>query len=161
MKKSFTAKTKLWKVMKICAVQGVIAMVLVGVSMAHDDYAQLLNKKVTLDLKEVTIEKALKEIEKVAKVKFVYSQDQLHLDENVSFRADHQTLHDLLDKILLPYQIKYKVHEKESTITLRKKSEEPQGMLKETEDDAIKATGKDTDEKTGEPLAGVNVIIKG
>ena len=65
MKKNFTGKVNFWKVMKICAVQTMIAMILVGVSMAHNSSGQLLETKITLYLEDVSLEKVLKEIERM------------------------------------------------------------------------------------------------
>src|SRR3970282_1110478 len=75
MKKSFT--TKLWTVMKICATQWMIAVLIGVVSMAHDSKAQLLDQEITIDLSGVLFEKSLQEIENLTKVKFFYSVDQL------------------------------------------------------------------------------------
>jgi hypothetical protein len=47
------------------------------VSAAHDNYAQLLDKKVTLSLKEVPLEVALKEIELVTNIKIFYSIEKI------------------------------------------------------------------------------------
>lgn len=171
MKKSFT-KPKLWKVMKICAVQGMMAVILCGMSMAHDNYAQLLDKKVTLSLKEVSLEAALKELEVVTNVKIFYSidQHQSELTEQVSVEAVEQTLRTVLDELLAPHQIKYKVYEKELTIILRKRDQtsskdesridEPTRKV-ETQHLATTISGRVTDAVTQQPMAGVNIIVKG
>lgn len=165
MKKCFTGKVKFWKVMKICAVQAMIAMILVGVSMAHNSDGQLLETKITLYLEDAPLEKVLKEIERIGKVKFAYSPDQLNLDKAVSINAIDQTLGELLDKLFEPYQIKYKVHEKEFTITLKRMTGE-KGSKDNSDGErsgktAVLITGHVTDATTNQPLAGVNVIIKG
>lgn len=90
MKKSFTAK--LWKVMKICAVQGIIAITLCGVTLAHTNYAQLLDTEVSISITDLPFEKALHEIEAIAKVKFAYSINQLQDEPNVSLSIDKRTL---------------------------------------------------------------------
>ncbi len=61
IEKNSTAKLR--RFMKLCATQGMIALMVCGVSMAHDNYAQLLDKEITLSLRGVTFENALKEIE--------------------------------------------------------------------------------------------------
>lgn len=172
MKKSFTAKPKLWKIMKICTIQGLMAMILCGLSMAHNNYAQLLDKKVTLSLKEVTLEEALKEIEVVTNIKIFYSIDQykLEMNEQVSIEALGKTLREVLHELLTPYQIKYKVYEKEATIVLKKRSQSvPKDELNFNETTSfseiqlskVVVTGKVTDAVTHQPMAGVNVILKG
>lgn len=171
MKKNFTTETKFWKVMKICAIQGMLAMILCGMSVAHNNYAQLLDKRVTFSFQEVSLERALKEIGAVADVKFFYSVDQLDLEEKISFDAVNRTLREVLDELFGPYQIKYKVHENKSTITLKKENDEPEpetSLPDEQGTDAVvpdnpvaTITGKVTDATMQQPMAGVNVIVKG
>jgi hypothetical protein len=79
---SFTSK--FWRLMKICAAQAMIAFILCGISMANTGYSQLLDKEVTISLKDVTLETALLELGKVAEVKFAYSLDQMNVKVRVS-----------------------------------------------------------------------------
>jgi hypothetical protein len=90
MKKSFTAKH--WNLMKVCATQGMIAILLCGISMAHNNHAQLLDKEVTISLTDVSMEKALVELSNVTNIKFAYSLDQLDVKEKISIQADKRPL---------------------------------------------------------------------
>jgi TonB-dependent starch-binding outer membrane protein SusC len=168
MKKSFTAK--LWKVMKICAVQGIIAITLCGVTIAHTNYAQLLDREVSISITDLPFEKALHEIEAIAKVKFAYSISQLQDEPNVSLAIDKRPLREALDELLAPRKISYKVHEKEAAITLKKangegnkeRSSVPEGTNGDSEHRAlIQITGTVTEASTQAPMAGVNVLVKG
>jgi len=168
MKKSFTAK--LWKVMKICVVQGIIAITLCGVTIAHTNYAQLLETEVSISITNLPFEKALHEIEAIAKVKFAYSINQLQDEPNVSLSIDKHTLREALDELLAPRKISYKVHEKEAAITLKKvngegnkdRSSVHEGTNSNRELRAVmQITGTVTEASTQAPMAGVNVIVKG
>lgn len=168
MKKSFTAK--LWKVMKICAVQGIIAITLCGVTLAHTNYAQLLDTEVSISIADLPFEKALHEIEAIAKVKFAYSINQLQDEPNVSLKIDKRTLREALDELLAPRKISYKVHEKEAAITLKKANGEgnkgqssiDEGTNGNREYRAlIQITGTVIEASTQAPMAGVNVLVKG
>ena len=167
MKKSFTAK--LWKVMKICAVQGIIAITLCGVTLAHTNYAQLLDREVSISITDLPFEKALHEIEAIAKVKFAYSINQLQDEPNVSLSIDKRTLREALDELLAPRKISYKVHEKEAAITLKKANgegnKEQSSVHEGTNGSAhralIQITGTVTEASTQAPMAGVNVLVKG
>jgi TonB-linked SusC/RagA family outer membrane protein len=167
MKKSFTAK--LWKVMKICAVQGIIAITLCGVTIAHTNYAQLLDREVSISITDLPFEKALHEIEAIAKVKFAYSINQLQDEPNVSLKIDKRTLREALDELLAPRKISYKVHEKEAAITLKKANgegnKEQSSVHEGTNGSAhralIQITGTVTEASTQAPMAGVNVLVKG
>jgi|GEM_PF-3732609 len=111
MKKNFT---KLWKIMKICATQTMIAMVICGISVAHDNYGQLLDKKVTLDLRGVTLEMALHSLQDASQVKIFFSREQFPDSEltAVTLEVEDKPLRQLLEELLSPYNINYRVDEK-------------------------------------------------
>lgn len=167
MKKSCTAKLR--NIMRICAVQGMIAITLCGVSAAHSNYAQLLDRELTITLSAVPFEDALKEIENKADVRFFYSMDQLDGEERVNLEAVNMKLGELLERLLPPRNIAYKVHEREASITLKKM----QGEIRREQSDAARMrppiprdmlriiTGTVTDRKTLQPLSGVNILIHG
>lgn len=155
--------------MKICSIQAMIAMTLCSLALAHDNYGQVLDKKITLSLKEVSIEEALEAIEKLTYVKFFYSVDQLGIKEKISFEAVDRSLRDILDELLAPYQIRYNVHEKKSAITLKRKNDESNDETSSNEKASAfeknlyvyEITGKVTDAAKQQPMAGVNVLVKG
>ncbi len=167
MKKGY--RSKCWKLMKLCSIQIMIAVTCSCLGMAHANYAQLLDNEISIDLKEVTFEQALREIEWAANVKFFYSVDQLSKEEQVSLKAVRQPLRNVLNELLTPRKIKFKVHEKEATITLRKQliSEKEQSFLPDTPSDntlipsSVMITGKVMDAVTLQPMAGVNILVKG
>ncbi|HMI64628.1 MAG TPA: carboxypeptidase-like regulatory domain-containing protein, partial [Cyclobacteriaceae bacterium] len=155
--------------MKIGAVQGMMALVVCGVSMAHSNYAQLLDKEVTISLNGVSFEKALKQLETIAGVKFVYSADQLSAEGEVTLEGNAKTLRDVLHDLFAPRGIQYKVHEKEASITLKKQAEakeKDQSMLDDDKNGnrygpVMQITGTVTDATTQQPMAGVNIVVKG
>lgn len=161
MKKSFTRK--LWIVMKIGAAQLLIALTLCGVSVAHPNFAQLLDKKISIHVTNAHFEDVLKEIEKSAKIRFAYSIDQLSPQETISLEIKNQRLKDVLSDLFAPRYIQYNVHEKTGTITLKKIVPEVNPQLKH--EDKVKhaflpisGTIRDV---SGQPMAGVNIVIKG
>lgn len=164
MKESFTAK--LWKVVRICAVQVVIAITSWGVTLAHLNCAQLLDREISITMNHLPFEDALHEIEDVARIKFAYSIDQLHEEPNVSLSVEKKTLGTLLDALFTPRKIRYNVHEKEAAITLKKIHEDQSsiqggsnGVASHAE--VIQVTGIVTESSRQTPMAGVNVLIKG
>lgn len=151
--------------MKIGITQTMIAFVICGVSMAHDNHAQVLDKEVTINASEVPLENVLNEIADQTQVKFAYGIDHLDLKEKVSIRAERKSLGSILNELLSPLNIKYRVHDK--TITLRKKDDEKsdgQSSLFDgrgrNNDQLIQVGGRVTT-LLGEPMAGVNIIVKG
>jgi len=167
--------TKLWKVMKICAAQTMIAMIVCGVSAAHENYAQLLDRKVTLSLKEVTLETALYQLEDVSSVKIFFSIEQIERSESesITMEAKEETLRNVLNQLLSPYNIKYKVDEKNGTIIILKKNldqsmyDEPEIVTERSDARSMQVhklatiTGKVMDATTQQSMAGVNIVVKG
>ncbi len=162
MNKWFTNKVKLQVAMRIFIAQAFFAVVLVSISMAQTSKSPLIETKITLSLKDVPLEKALREIEKVAKLKFTYSEEQLDLKQLVSINVENQSIGYLLDALFSPIRIRYKVFDKEARITLKKEAEGEGGGSNENRDNDLSTiTGTVTDTKLGQPLAGVNIIVKG
>ena len=99
MKKWSTKEPKFWKVMKVCAVQTVLAMVLFGASIAHEGAGQVLDKRLTLEVKDATLESILEKIEGQVGVKFVYNPSFFNLEEKVSITIQDATLKDVLKEL--------------------------------------------------------------
>lgn len=153
------------KIMRITAIQLTVAMIFSGMAIAHTNHAQeILNRPVSLTLKDVTLEKALAEIEAEAKVKFGYSPNKLKLTEKVSIEASSKKLGEVLEALFTPRSIKYTVQEGEDYIILTEKNDSntsiPVNDPLIVQLPTIVITGKVMD-SLGMALAGVNVIIKG
>lgn len=172
MKKNFTLKDKLGKGMKICSLQVAIAVTIGTMAFAHDDFAQLLDKKITISIKEMPIDEALDAIGAAAGVKFFYSVDQLNVKDKLTLNAVNRSLKQILEDLLLPYHVKYKVHERKGEITLKRQEQDARSELDlGSTDERIASvsstiavttiTGTVTDAATGQPMAGVNIIVKG
>jgi TonB-linked SusC/RagA family outer membrane protein len=160
IKKYFTGKFII--LMRMCVFQGV--MMICGIVIAHPNRAQILERNVTINVQNVTFEKALAEISQIADVKFVYSRDNLGVLESVSLDVKDYPLKRLLDEFLSPRQIDYKVYEKENSITLRRRNEEKvkkQSYQSQPTDSPIIISGTVLDAITKQPMPGVNVLVKG
>src|SRR5690606_40214243 len=109
------------------------------------------------------------EIEAVAQVKFAYSINQLQKEPNVSLSIEKEMLRAVLEELLTPRRIRYKVHEKEAAITLKKipsENEKDQSIRNGSDGvsphrELIQITGTVTEAATQTPMAGVNVLVKG
>ncbi len=143
-------------------VQGILAL-LISVNVTAHGIEQLLDTEVTLSLHNVPFDQALKEIERAAKIKFVYSADQLGTIGDVTIEANARPLRDVLNDLLTPRNIQYNIHEKDAAITLKRRSEargnagsgSPLGNRPPT------VTGIVRDAVSGQTMAGVNVVVKG
>ncbi len=128
-----------------------------------------LDVEVTLTLKEVPLRDALTKIEESTDVKFVFSSNKLSLNEKVNVTAVHRKLGEVLNDILTPLMIRFTVHPVDNFVVLTTANAEGHSVLPSdvptaSESDAgvlLAVSGKVTDNATGQPMAGVNVIVKG
>lgn len=148
--------------MKISFIQSIIGMVFCGITMAHDNYGQMLSEKITVNLSETTLHEALNTIREQTGIRFIYSNSQIDVSHRVSIAATDKQLKEILEQLLTPLHISYKVQDQERIITLRMDKEEQslsnQIDLTRINKDLI--TGKVIDAVTKQPIAGVYVIIK-
>lgn len=160
--------------MKICAAQMVIAMTVCAVSLAHENYGQVLDKKVTVDIENVSLEEALYEIQDASGVKIYFSLEVVETERDaVSIRTNEEALGVILNNLLHPRGIQYKVDEKHGSIIILKKAAKQSKIGQSYNvgslflsnpfqiDELITVTGIVTDAATQQPLAGVNIVVRG
>ena len=127
---------------------------------------EILDKEVTISLKDVTLKEALQEIEAIAKVKFVYSRSYLKLDDKVTIEVSNKKFGQLLEELFTPRDIKFAVHETENFVVLtqaRLRGELPANQRNSPGDVsrfAVRVSGRVIDQAGG-PMTGVNVVEKG
>jgi TonB-dependent starch-binding outer membrane protein SusC len=167
MQKNSTVNDLLYKVMRITVIQMTVAMIFSGMAIAHENHAQeILNRKISLQLREVSLIQALHEIEQATNVKFVYSPNHLNLVDVVTLDAAQQKLGDILGALLTPRAIQFRVQEGDDYILLIEQRD-PAGSadtLKTNQEVVVQSaliTGVVIDASTKQPMAGVNVIRKG
>jgi hypothetical protein len=109
-----------------------------------------IERKITVQFRDVSLRAALSEIAEKSQVKFVYSDELLESDYRVSAKVDEKTPPEILDDILDKLPIGYIV-QSPSQIVLTKKStiKEKYGSIQ----------GQVLDANTGEALAGANVEV--
>lgn len=149
---------KCMKIMKITFSQLLIALLLYSVTYAKSTSAQILDKIVSVTIKEPNLESALKVIEKSAGVKFVYSKSIIQTNKQVNFTANAQRLDAVLNSVL-PEQISYQLIN-DRIVLSNKKPVDNNAPATKTNALAIPIKGKITSDK-GEELVGVSVTIKG
>jgi TonB-linked SusC/RagA family outer membrane protein len=149
--------------MRLCMIHWLIALTFSGVSLAFDTHAQILEKKFTIVLHNVTFSEALTNVSETTGVKFAYSSNALHVPEKISIKAKDVTLRVIFQKLFVSHGIDYKVRESDNTVFLKKR--ETEGEASTGASDAPykqggNITGRITD-AGGFAMAGVNVIVKG
>lgn len=147
-------KSILLKVMRISLIQIFLFGTLVGSSLAREGKAQeVLRIKVTLNEKNVSLETLLSKLEETYNVSFVYSPLMVGADRKVSISAKGRALSEMLEQVLPPMGLTFKVTGE--VIVIKNVFENQLEALRFT------VSGTVTDQKTGEPLPGVSVKVKG
>ncbi|MBO0948959.1 SusC/RagA family TonB-linked outer membrane protein [Fibrella forsythiae] len=151
--------------MKLTLIQLVLAILFTDASRATNADAQdLLNRRLTVQVRNENMRAALRTIERVADVKFSYSPQVVQSKRLVSLNAQNTTLKEVLDQLLIPIQVRYSVAGQQIILSrLSVSLAEPAPEQPENIPDAIVdrvISGTVTDEK-GAVLPGVSVVIKG
>ncbi len=167
MKKPFHPRHGLLlKIMQMTIYQLLCIGLCSAMAFAHKSPAQeLLNKGVTLELKNVILNEALIKIENETKVKFAYSSNLVSLQHIVSIEARKEKLDAVLDRLLTPLAIAYRV--KNNQILLSRSAKKATSLQTADEptiapvvaDITVRGTVKTPE--TNEPLPGVSIILKG
>ncbi|MFD1140513.1 TonB-dependent receptor [Larkinella insperata] len=157
------------KIMRIGLLHWILALLLTGISYGRETAAQsVLSKDMTLQLTNVTLKEALDQIQEKANTKFVYSS-RVSLRDAVSINVRNQKLSRILDQLLMPRGITYKVIN-EQIVLAREKGFKPETLLPNLaekmdtylarQEIRLKGTVRAADGQN-EPLAGVTVVLKG
>lgn len=155
----------IWQIMKISIVPCLLWVLCVQLSLAKDLRAQeILSQRISISVIDMDMEKVLEKIEGQTKVRFIYSAEVIHAERKVTLDYQNQRLDTVLETLLGPLGIEYKVSKK--TILLRKAAEKKTSLKTESTENVVpretdrEITGKVLDEK-GEPIPGASIVVKG
>ena len=118
---------------------------------AGPTYSQ--NTKISLNMRDASIEQVLNKIEDVSEFYFLFNQKLIDVERKVDVVAENEPIKDILTEIF-GNDVKFVVYDRQIILT---KSDESAMQLTV---DQLKTTGKVTD-KSGNPLGGVSVLVKG
>lgn len=107
--------------------------------------------KITLVLRNVTVKEAIEALKKQSGYSFFIDTEDVDLRRQVSVDVTDKPLPEILDAILAGQQVRYEIRDKRILISSRPVS----APLQEKEIGGI------IKDENGEPLAGVNVAVKG
>lgn len=163
----------LQSVMKFSAAQFFLIILFSSVLMAHNSRGQdVLNTRVSINLDNTELKSFLFTVENIAKVKFTYSNQMVTVKSKISVNMANERLETVLDRVLKPLNIGYEVFDrqivlnKSSIITPLSNNNKnsnihEKNVLKPLVKPAPMVSGTVKDAKTGEPIVGANVVIKG
>lgn len=135
----------------------------------------VLDKVISIELKDVVLKDALDKIGDIAKVFFIHTNNDVLLKNKISVSANKQKVGDILKKILSPYALSYIVVDDriivrpESNTQTQKVSDTDTPESAQSTDAAPLATSRRGDigvsgrvvSEKGDPLPGVSVLVKG
>ncbi len=110
MKNPRQIRAKILSFMRITLTPFIVVLAFSGMAHALEVKAQeVLAQSVTLEANNVRLHSVLTEIEQQVDVKFVYSSRSVRTERRVSVHANRRRLAELLDEILKPLGLVYKV----------------------------------------------------
>ena len=113
----------------------------------------LRTHRLSLDMKDASIQTVLKAIEDQSEFFFLYSSKMIDVNQKVDINIEGKKINEVLDDLLAETDIKYTVKDRQ-ILLLDKESAETLEMQQN------KVTGIVT-EKNGTPIPGVNVVVTG
>ena len=115
--------------------------------------------QISLEVKDVTVEYVLNEIEAMSNYHFLYNHKLVDVDRKVSLSVDEENIDSVLTRLFEGTDVSYQMSGKQ--IVLARKSLIGNGNVSSGRQQQTQiVTGIITD-KTGEPVIGANIIVKG
>jgi TonB-linked SusC/RagA family outer membrane protein len=105
--------------------------------------------KISVDLKNVSVKTVFTEIEQMSNFKFVYRNELVNVDRQVSINVKNEPIEAVLSKLFDSSDLTYKVFDDNLVVITSKTVQQK------------KINGLVTDAQTGEALPGVNIIVEG
>ncbi len=120
--------------------------------------------KLSLQLENVTLERALAEIESLSEYRFMYEHNEIPLKKIVSLKSEEQELGEILAQLLKNTSIVYKLRGRQ-VILIRKMDlgiDRGSSLIEPVQAPALQNTITGTvADQAGIPLLGANILIKG
>lgn len=151
---------------KLLIIQILIIAFLTSNSFAFETKGQeILEQRVSLEIKNESLKTVLSKIEKVSQIKFVFNPKEINTNYKVFLEAKDEKIKDILVKVLNPLKISYELSGSRQVMLFKKEfglieTVQPKLELKISNSTARNISGVVKDE-TGEILVGVSVQIKG
>lgn len=147
--------------MRITLIQFCMMVLLTSLVSASDLNGQgILERKVTLDVRNATIKSVLNQIEDQTSVVFTYRPRLIKASKKVSFRISDACVSDALKEIFGSGISVLPVNEEQEIILKPRVLAKAEVSVGSSEIQGIAISGKVMDE-AGQPLPGVNVVEKG
>ena len=131
-------------------------ILLIGALQAYPNESLSQNTKLSLNLANVPVNEVLEAIENNSEFYFLYNAKLVDVNRNVTILANNEKVSDILNSLFQSSGVNYKVFDKQIILTPGELTELP-----EKSEQQATVNGRIYDASTGEPMAGVNIQIKG
>ena len=118
--------------------------------------------QISLEVKDVTVEYVLNEIEAMSNYHFLYNHKLINVDRKVSLSVNEKDIDSVLSVLFQGTDITYQMNGEQIVLSrnsLINRENTPVGSIDRQQQTKI-VTGIITD-KTGEPVIGANIVVKG
>lgn len=162
MKKQQTIVGLIFLIMKFSVLQITLTLLFSGwvIASPGDSFGQtILDEVISINVENRKVKNILAQIERSIETKFTYNPQSIPVNQKVSLVLKNEKLSDVLDRLLSPFEIQYEVSG-EYIILRKQNSKTSAGGIAPVIISDFSVSGKVTQER-GEPLPGVNVLIKG
>ncbi|HEV7350333.1 TonB-dependent receptor [Telluribacter sp.] len=166
MKKLITSQ--IWiNLMKFTLTQGLVMLLLVGVSYAHETSAQeYLSRRLNLKAEGKEIKKVLVDIEKATDVRFVYSSRVIESTQKVDLNLTNSTLEEVLNRLFKPLNVKYELVGRKIVLTASSSPATGSNLFQDLgkrvlAPDPMRLVSGTVKDENGAALPGVSVVLKG
>jgi len=129
-----------------------LLLVVISLNAAASVYSQV---RISVNLKQVTLENALKEIEQKSSYRIIYNNEVVPFRKIVSIQADNSELSEVLDQLLKGMPVRYKILDNKVIVLTEKDQPKIESNV-----NGYTLSIKVTDE-TGQPLPGATINIEG
>jgi len=129
-----------------------VILMILGILQARANDAYSQKTRLSLNFSETELVKVLDKIEDESDFYFLYNEKLLNSERKVTINVKDQLIGVILDDLFTGTDVKY-------TIIDRKIILAPSYLSSDLQQKAV--TGRVTDTRTGEPMAGVNIQVKG
>ena len=146
---------KFMLIMKLCSL---ILLISLATASAKTSYSQ--NTKFTLDLEHVTVKQLFDKIEENSEFIFVYYDNIVDLNQEVSLTVNNETIEQILDKVFKSSENTYKIFDRQIVIAKKESPIIEPGASASQQPQKKEISGTVKDSK-GLPIPGVSVVVKG
>jgi len=139
----------------------VFLLILAGVSnvFATPTYSQ--SARISLDMKNISLEQVMDEIEDKSEFYFLFNQRQIDVERTVSVDVENTLIDGVLSQLFNGTGVNYLILDRQILLTTDPLVPIIEFTSGKEEPQQLQVTGTITDASTGEPMPGVNVVVLG